>query len=101
MQANSHRYPSVSGLTGQVFSIPATSCLSERVFSSAWNIVSKKRAQLKPKHAEMLVFLYEKSTRRHSLITKDSASLSELSSLSGYESEDSDSDHDMDIDVGD
>jgi len=49
----------------------------------------------------MLVFLYEKSTRRHSLITKDSASLSELSSLSGYESEDSDSDHDMDIDVGD
>jgi hypothetical protein len=57
---NSSRFNLLSRLAAQLFCITATSCPSERIFSTAGNII-KKRNQLTPEHAEMLVFLYENS----------------------------------------
>jgi hypothetical protein len=41
----------------RILAIPATSAPSERVFSSAANIVDKKRVRLKPENVDLLVFL--------------------------------------------
>jgi hypothetical protein len=41
----------------QILAIPAMSAPSERVFSSAANIVDKKRVRLKPENVDLLVFL--------------------------------------------
>jgi hypothetical protein len=38
--------------------IPATSVTSERVFSAAGEILSKKRSRLTPDHLDMLIFLF-------------------------------------------
>ena len=76
---NARRFPRVSRLAAQLFSIPATSCPSERVFSTAGNVVNQKRAQLQPQHAEMLVFLYENSRKRCATSEKDSSADSESS----------------------
>jgi hypothetical protein len=44
-------------LAERILAIPATSAPSERVFSSAANIVDKKRVRLKPENIDLLVFL--------------------------------------------
>jgi hypothetical protein len=50
-------YPHIWKVAEQVLAIPATSAPSERAFSSAANIVDKKRVRLKPENIELLVFL--------------------------------------------
>ena len=54
---NAHRFKTVSVLARQVLMIPATSVPSERIFSTAGTIVNKKRAALKPKNVDCLLFL--------------------------------------------
>jgi hypothetical protein len=51
------KYPNVWRLASCILAVPATSAPSERVFSSAVNIVNKKRVRLKPETVDLLVFL--------------------------------------------
>jgi len=54
---NGNRYPRLSLLALKYIGIPATSVQSERVFSKAGEIVSRRRASLKPSNVNCLVFL--------------------------------------------
>ena len=51
------KYPDVWDLAQQILHIPATSAPAERVFSSASNIINKKRVRLSPENANLLIFL--------------------------------------------
>lgn len=55
---NQRRFPSVAKLAKRYLAIPATSTPSERVFSSAGNIITAKRNCLKGKTVNMLIFLH-------------------------------------------
>ena len=50
-------YPHLTPVAKKFLAIPASSTSSERVFSLAGNLVSKKRCQLKPENVDLLVFL--------------------------------------------
>ena len=50
-------YPLLSALTRHYLCIPGTSVPSERVFSTAGDIVTAQRSQLKWKHVDMMIFL--------------------------------------------
>ena len=52
-------YPNISVLAKKYLSIPASSVSSERIFSLAGNIVTKKRCRLSPEMVDMLVFLHK------------------------------------------
>ncbi len=54
---NESTYPLLAKLSRKYLCIPATSTSSERVFSKAGQIVTPRRALLKPQNAEMLIFL--------------------------------------------
>ena len=56
-RTQSHALPELSKLARKFLCIPATSVPSERVFSKAGEIVSKRRSAIKPKHVDMLIFL--------------------------------------------
>ncbi len=56
---NEERFYALSVLAKKLFCIPATSVPSERIFSIAGNIITKKRASLKPDNLDMLVFLHK------------------------------------------
>ncbi|XP_062583948.1 E3 SUMO-protein ligase ZBED1-like [Saccostrea cucullata] len=53
--------PLVASLARKILCIPATSVASERIFSTAGDIVSSQRACLKPCHMDKLIFLKKKS----------------------------------------
>ena len=50
-------YPNLAETVKNLFCVPATSVPSERVFSTAGNIVNKLRSSLNPKNVDMLLFL--------------------------------------------
>ena len=52
------QYPALEIGVRRLFCIPATSAPVERVFSSAENIVNKKRLSLLPQNVDMLVFMH-------------------------------------------
>jgi hypothetical protein len=52
-------FPLVTRLARMMLSIPATSVSSERLFSKAGDVVTKKRNRLSPKNAENIVFLMD------------------------------------------
>lgn len=57
-KANRDRYPMLARLAKSYLCIPGTSTPSERLFSAAGNITSKKRASLSQEHVDMLTFLH-------------------------------------------
>ncbi|XP_039593879.1 zinc finger BED domain-containing protein 4-like [Polypterus senegalus] len=59
---NSSKYPLLSPLVKEYLSIPATSVPSERVFSTAGDIVTAQRSQLLPENVDMLIFLKKNMT---------------------------------------
>ena len=50
-------FPSLAKLTRKLFSVCATSCASERLFSTSGNVVTPARSCLNPDKVNMLVFL--------------------------------------------
>ncbi|KAL2102415.1 hypothetical protein ACEWY4_001583 [Coilia grayii] len=61
--ANNHgRFPLLSAVAAKFLSAPSTSVESERLFSSASNIVDEKRNRLTAERAEMLIFLKKNLT---------------------------------------
>ena len=54
---NHGNYPTIWKLAECILAIPATSAPAEQVFSSAANIVNKKRVALKPENVDLLVFM--------------------------------------------
>lgn len=57
-------YPLLSGYARYMLCIPATSVPSERVFSTAGDIVTAERACLDSEHVDQLIFL-KKNTEYH------------------------------------
>lgn len=57
--------PLLSSLAKDYLSIPATSVSSERVFSSAGNIVTAERSLLHPDHVDQLIFLKKNLKKTH------------------------------------
>ncbi|KAF4530311.1 hypothetical protein B566_EDAN017646 [Ephemera danica] len=58
------KYPTISKLAKRYLCIPATSAPSERVFSTAGNIITAKRNCLAPENVEMLIFIFQNSEER-------------------------------------
>ncbi|XP_053595399.1 E3 SUMO-protein ligase ZBED1-like [Microplitis demolitor] len=54
-----HKFPLLSRFARKYLAIPASSTPSERVFSTAGNIISAKRSCLLPENANLLIFLYQ------------------------------------------
>lgn len=51
------KFPLVANIARQILCVPATSTPSERAFSKAGSLITKKRAQLKPNKVDMILFL--------------------------------------------
>ncbi|XP_076662006.1 E3 SUMO-protein ligase ZBED1-like [Halictus rubicundus] len=58
-KARTHKYPRISKIAKKYLTMPATSAMSERCFSSAGNIVTAKRNRLLPENVNTLVFLHQ------------------------------------------
>lgn len=58
---NQHTFPMIAPVAKKLLCIPSTSVPSERVFSSAGDIVSSQRACLKAKSVDHLIFLKKNS----------------------------------------
>lgn len=56
-KARENVYPKISVLAKNILCIPASSASSERVFSTAGNIITPKRNRMTPYHLSALVFL--------------------------------------------
>ena len=52
-------YPLVAKVAQRLLAIPATSVASERLFSKAADVITKKRNRLVPRKADRIVFLME------------------------------------------
>ena len=61
LRVNAGKYPMLSRVASQTLAIPASSALSERVFSSAGNICTVKRTNLSVSKMEQLVFMKQNS----------------------------------------
>jgi len=57
--ANRHKYPSVAAVARRLLAVPATSVASERLFSKAGNVITKKRNRLLSAKADSVVFCME------------------------------------------
>ncbi len=59
---HNHRFPNIANIAIKLLCIPATSTPSEKLFSTAGQIINYKRACLDPDNVDMLCFLAEKFT---------------------------------------
>lgn len=57
-KARADRYPNLSALARRILAIPATSAPSERLFSQAMLLISKKRVCLTDDNVSKLIFFY-------------------------------------------
>lgn len=62
-EKNQYIFPRLSILAKKYLSIPASSVPSERVFSLAGQVVSKKRSRMHPSNVDMLIFLNKNMER--------------------------------------
>jgi len=58
---NETKFPTLAVVAKSYLAAPATSTPSERLFSAAGTIMSKKRASLTKEHVDMLTFLHSNS----------------------------------------
>jgi hypothetical protein len=56
---NKSRFPAVALLARKLLCVPAMSVPSERLFSKAGDVITKKRNSLSPAKVEMIIFLME------------------------------------------
>lgn len=56
-KVNEPMFPRLAQLAKRILAVPASSVPSERVFSLAGNIVSKKRSRINPEKVDMMIFL--------------------------------------------
>ena len=63
-----HLYPIISQQVKKYFSLTGTSVPSERLFSTAGNVISSKRNCLTPENADKLIFLFENDDRYSSSV---------------------------------
>ncbi|CAN0520707.1 unnamed protein product, partial [Laminaria digitata] len=56
--ARRNSFPTLYKVACVYLAVPATSAASERVFSNAGNVITKKRNRLSPENAHNLVFLH-------------------------------------------
>ena len=56
-KANQQEFPLLSVVARRILCVPGTSVPSERVFSTAGDIISAQRASLSPEKADLLIFL--------------------------------------------
>ena len=56
-QIQATKLPMIASVVKQILCVPATSTPSERPFSKAGNLITKKRAQLKSSKVDMALFL--------------------------------------------
>ena len=56
-EVHESQLPMMATLVKNILCVPATSTPSERMFSKAGNLITKKRASLKPKKVDMMLFL--------------------------------------------
>ena len=54
---NEERFPRIAKVARKYLAVPASSIASERVFSTAGNIMNKKRCSLSSKHLNILIFI--------------------------------------------
>jgi len=59
-EQNNKQYPAAAAVTRCYLCVPTTSVPSERLFSSAGDVISKKRNSIKPAKAEKVIFLMNK-----------------------------------------
>ena len=57
LRVNGYLYPHVSCFSKTMLALPAISVASERVFSTAGNIISSQRICLLPENPNMLIFI--------------------------------------------
>lgn len=72
-KANELKFPTMARLAKRYLCIPATSAPSERVFSTAGNIVTAKRNCLKPENVSTLTFIYQNREERRAMQRKREA----------------------------
>lgn len=61
--ANQPKFPHIAKLTKSILTVQATSVPSERVFSTAGDVVSEKRSRLLPEHVNSIIFLHQNRKR--------------------------------------
>jgi len=57
--ANSSTYPNIAAVARQLLAVPGTSVASERLFSKAGGVITKKRNRLESSKADTIIFLME------------------------------------------
>jgi hypothetical protein len=58
-RAHQLTYPAVAEVARHILCVPATSVPSERLFSKAGDVITKKRNSLEPKKAEQIIFIMD------------------------------------------